>query len=177
MAQPTNVIAADFKPGRNFKIGHFCVIEEGCVVGDNVTLENYVLLKRGTVIGDNVLIDSYVKSSGENRIGNDVIIRFNATIAREVEVRDRAFIAPNVMTIYSNHRGEKQGGTVIGEGAYIGAGSVLNASVKIGRGAVVGAMSFVNGDCEEMMIYTGVPAKKTRKREEVPGEYYRPWGS
>ena len=88
----TNIIASDFKHGSDFSIQNFCIIEEGCVVGNNVKIGNYVYLKKGTIIGDDVFIDSYVKSSGQNRIGSRVTIRFNATIAREVIVEDDVFI-------------------------------------------------------------------------------------
>lgn len=155
-----NIVASDFIHGKNFSIQNFCVIEEGCVVGDNVTMGNYVYLKKGTIIGNNVFIDSYVKSSGSNRIGSDVTLRFNATIAREVTVEDGAFISPNVMTIYSTHKGEKRGGTIIGKNSHIGTNCVLGPNVKVGKNVIVGAMSFVNGDCADDGTYTGIPAKR-----------------
>ena len=160
----SNEIAGDFVHGKNFKIGHHCIIQEGCIVGDNVTIENFVLLKKGTIIGDNVFVDSYVKSSGANRIGSNVTLRFNATIAREVTVEDDVFIAPNVMTIFSTHEGQKRGGTVIGKGAFIGTNAVLGACVQIGPRAVVGAMSYIGQDCEADTVYAGIPGKAIKKR-------------
>ena len=167
MAKPddSNIIAPDFKHGKNFKIGHHCIIQEGCEVGDDVTIEHFVLLKKGTKIGSNVYVDSYVKSSGSNRIGSNVTLRFNSTIAREVTVGDDVFISPNVMTIYSTHEGEKKGGTDIGDGAFIGTNAVLGPRVKIGKHTVVGAMSYVIKDCEDNAIYVGIPAKKVKDRE------------
>lgn len=164
MDEKGNVIAADFKHGKNFKIGHHCVIQEGCEVGDDVTVENFVLLKKGTKIGDRVFVDSYVKSSGGNSIGSDITLRFNATIAREVTVEDKVFISPNVMTIYSTHEGEKRGGTRIGEGSFIGTSAVLGPHVQIGKNTVVGALSYVHEDCEDNAIYIGTPAKKLKSR-------------
>ena len=166
MAEPkgTNVIADDFKHGKNLKIGDFCIIHEDCEVGDNVTIENFVLLKKGTKIGSNVYVDSYVKSSGSNRIGSNVTLRFNATIAREVTVEDDVFISPNVMTIYSTHEGERRGGTHVGKGAFIGTNVVLGPNVSVGENTVVGAMSYVSRDCDANAIYTGIPAKKLRDR-------------
>lgn len=162
--QGTNLIAADFKHGKNFKIGEYCIIQEGCEVGDNVTIENFVLLKKGTKIGSNVFVDSYVKSSGDNRIGSNVTLRFNATIAREVVVEDDVFIAPNVMTIFSTHQGVRKGGTTVGKGSFIGTNAVLGPQIQIGENAVVGAMSYVSKDCDANAIYTGIPAKKVRDR-------------
>ena len=156
------VIAADFQHGDNFQCGHYCIIEAGCVVGDDVRLGDFVLLRAGTVIGDRTFVDAYVKSSGNNRIGSDVILRFNATIAREVTVEDGAFVSPNVMTIYSTHERERRGGTVIGAGCHIGTNAVIGPDVQIAPGAVVGALAYVNKALKERAIYVGAPARKLR---------------
>jgi acetyltransferase-like isoleucine patch superfamily enzyme len=156
------VIADDFQHGARFKMGHYCIIEENCVVGDDVTLGHFVLLKKGTVIGDRVFVDSYVKSSGDNQIGDDVVLRFNATIAREVTVENGVFISPNVMTVYSTHERERKGGTIIGADSHIGTNAVIGPGVEIAPGTVVGALAYVNRDTEEDRIYIGIPAKRMK---------------
>lgn len=156
------VVSPDFKHGENFSMGNYCIIEEGCEVGDNVRLEHFVLLKKGTKIGNNVYVDSYVKSSGENHIGSGVTLRFNATIAREVTVEDDVFISPNVMTMFSDHKGKAHPGIVIGKGSHIGTNAVIGHGVKIAPGTVIGAMSLVTKDIEVAGIYVGIPAKKIR---------------
>lgn len=149
-------IASDFQYGANFKIGGFCIIEDGCIVGDNVEIGNYVLLKSGTVIGDNCFIDSYVKSSGHNRIGNNCTIRYNATIARNVTIGNNVFISPNVMTIYSDHRGNKGSGINIGNNVFIGTGAVIGMDVQICDDCVIGAMVFVRENLTKPQTYTGI---------------------
>lgn len=169
------IIAPDVEIGKNFEAGYYCVIQEGCKIGDNVKLGNFVLLKPGTVIGDDTFVDSYVKSSGQNRIGSNVTLRFNATIAREVTVEDGAFVAPNVMTIYSTHENVTKGGTVIGKGAYIGTNVVIGPGLKIAPGSIVGALSFVAKDIEEPGVYVGIPAKKLRDLPPEPEpDHFRP---
>ena len=158
----SNVIHPSFKHGKNFTIGNFCTIEEGVEVGDNVSIGHYVLLKKGTKVGQDVFIDSYVRSSGNNYIGDNVTLRYGATIAKEVTIRNGAFISPNVMTIYSTHSREAISGTEIGEEAYIGTAAVLGPGVKIGSKVVVGAMSYANCDCLDSGVYVGVPAKKKK---------------
>ncbi len=144
-------------------MGAYSIVEEGCDVGDNTEIGNYVLLKRNTKIGTGVYIDSYVKSSGNNRIGNNVTLRYNATIARDVEIEDDVFISPNVMTIYVEHTGEMKGGIVIGKGAFIGTNVVIGAGLKIGPGVTIGAMALVARDCIDPGIYVGIPARKRIK--------------
>lgn len=158
----TNVIHPSFKHGDNFKIGHHCVIEEDCVVGNNVDMQNFVLLKKGTIIGDNCYIDSYFRSSGGNSIGNNVTLRFGSTIARAVYVEDDVFIAPNVMTVYSLPNGTKSSGTYIKKGAFIATAAVLAPNITIGENVVIGTNSFVNCDCEPGYLYVGNPAIKKK---------------
>ena len=158
----TNIIYDSFSAGENFKIGGFCIIEEDVQVGDNVEIGNYVLLKKGTKIGNDVFIDSYVRSSGDNEIYDGATIRFGATIARNVIVGEEAFISPNVMTIYTTHRGKSRGKTIIGARAFIGTAAVINSGVAIGKDVVIGAMTYVSKNCIEKGIYFGIPAKKIR---------------
>ena len=155
----TNVIHESFKHGKNFKIGHHCIIEENVEVGDNVEIQHFVLLKVGTKIGDNVFVDSYVKSSGANRIHDNVTLRYGTTIAKDVIVEDGAFISPNVMTIYSKHTGEHCKGTIIGENSFIGTGAVIGPGITIGEKVVIGALAYASKDCVKQGIYAGVPAK------------------
>ncbi len=169
------VIADDFEHGEDLEMGCYCVIGENCKVGNNVKMGNFVLLKPGTVIGDDTFVDSYVKSSGQNRIGSNVTLRFNATIAREVTVEDGAFVAPNVMTIYSTHENVVKGGTVIGRGAYIGTNAVIGPGLKIAPGTIVGALSFVAKDIEQPGVYVGIPAKMLRElAPPQEGSHFRP---
>lgn len=155
-----NIIHQSFKSGKNFKIGNFCVIEENVVVGHNVVIENYVLLKKGTKICDNVFIDSYVRSSGDNWIDDNVTLRFGCTIARNVLIHPGAFISPNVMTIFTTHKLETKGATVIGKNAFIGTAAVIGSGVKIGEKVVIGAQAYVNKDCLELGTYIGTPARR-----------------
>jgi len=158
----TNLIHKSVIYGKNCKIGDFCVIEEGCEVGDNVDMQNYVLLKKGTKIGNDCYVDSYFRSSGDNEIGNNVTLRFGSTIARKVFVGDNVFISPNVMTVYSLPDGTKSALTLIKKGAFIGTAAVLGPNVTISEGSIIGANAFVNKDCLEKGIYVGNPARKIK---------------
>lgn len=47
----------------------------------------------------------------------------------------------------------------------IGAGSIIFPNVVIEEGVAVGAMSLVKQNLEAWTIYTGIPARKIKKRE------------
>jgi len=158
----TNWIHNSFKYGKNCKIGDYCVIEEGCEVGDNVDIQNFVLLKKNTKIGNDCYVDSYFRSSGDNVIGNGCILRFGSTIARKVFLGDNVFISPNVMTVYSLPDGSKSSKTVINDDCFIGTAAVISPNIEIVKGCIIGANSFINKSCYERGIYVGNPAKKLR---------------
>jgi UDP-3-O-[3-hydroxymyristoyl] glucosamine N-acyltransferase len=54
-----NVISPDFICGDHFKIGSFCVIEEGVTAGDNVTIGNLCVIKKGSWIKSNTDIEDH----------------------------------------------------------------------------------------------------------------------
>ncbi len=148
--------------GKNFKIGGYCIIEEGVTIGDNVTLGNYVYLQKGTIVGNDTFLDSYVRSSGNNYIGNKCTIRYGATIARKVKIGDEVFISPNVMTIFDKQKIQ----TIIQDRVFIGTAAVIDAGVYINFDIQIGAMSYVNKDClTPAGVYFGQPAKFVGERK------------
>lgn len=153
------VISDTAKIGENVSIGPFTFIEDDVEIGANTKIGSNVFLGKGTKIGQHCNIDHYVRSSGKNHIGNRVTIRYGATIARMVTIRDNCFISPNVMTIYTTHTGKVMSGTVIGPKAFIGTAAVINGGVIVGPLVTIGAMSFVSRNCIEPGIYVGIPAR------------------
>ncbi|MEA3309678.1 MAG: NTP transferase domain-containing protein [Chloroflexota bacterium] len=69
-------------------------------------------------------------------------------------------------TITCNYDGAHKHPTEIGEGAFIGSGSMLVAPVKIGAGAKTGAGSVVTHDLPPGSLAYGVPARLKSKPEE-----------
>lgn len=166
-----NIIHPSFKQGRNLQIGSFNKIHEDVEVGDNVQIMSYVELRPGTRIGDRCYIDSSVKSSGQCKIGNRVTLRYDAIIARGVEVEDDVFISPQFMTENVNHRGEEVGGAKIGVGdwkheteyrVFIGTNVTLAAGITIVPDVIIGSKTNVRKDITNSGIYIGNPARKLR---------------
>ena len=87
-----------------------------------------------------------------------------------VEIGDNSLLAANCYIIDSNHgiaknqliREQKatvKGPVIIGEDVWLGAGVKVLSGVHIGNGAVIGAQSVVNKDIPENAIAVGAPAK------------------
>lgn len=175
-----NVISENLKVGENFKIGNFCIIEDDCVFGKNVTIENFTHIKKGVKIGNNSAIGNYCEIGKENHIGNNVIvqgrirtaekcvmedestIKYGTILTSKVLLKKGSFLGPNVITLGSTHQRETIHGTVIGERTYIGAGSKLLCGVQICNDTVIGALSFVTKDITEKGIHAGIPTRKIK---------------
>jgi acetyltransferase-like isoleucine patch superfamily enzyme len=113
-----------------------------------------------TIIGENCYIDSRVSTSGNCTVGNNVTLRYDAIIARGVEIGDNTYVCPRVMTNNLNTEKKQIGGAKIGANCFIGTNAVLQHGITIGEGVTIGSMTFVNIDCEEKSKYYGIPAKR-----------------
>lgn len=112
-------------------------------VGDNV------------FIGDETMID----------LADKVIIGSNVTIA------ERVLILTHTNVGYEDHPLKKKfpdkfAPVQIGNGVFIGAGSLLMPGITIASNSVVGAMGLVLKDVESDTVVAGVPARLIRKIEE-----------
>jgi len=104
----------------------------------------------------------------EYKIGN---VKYNnslidSLVPEFVEIGDNFISAPGSIILahdasllirYREYRIEK---TVIGNNVFLGANSVVLAGVKIGDGAIIGAGSVVTKDVESNAVVAGNPAKK-----------------
>ena len=102
------------------------------------------------------------------RIGKFVSFGFETTIdiifPQDITVEDDVVIGYNSTILCHGYlRHEYQRGPVtIKKDASIGAGCTILPGVTIGEGAVIGAMSLVNKDVPAGEFWGGVPAKKIR---------------
>jgi len=174
------LIASNFKSGVNFKIGHFCVIEDDVEVGDNVVIGNYTILHKGVKLGNNTAVGSYCEIDKNCDIRNNVIIqgrirmgdsclvedkvtiKYGTILTSNVLLKENCFLGPNVITLGSTHKRVTVHGTTIGNETYIGAGSKIAGGIIIGNNITVGALSFVNKNLDESGIYVGAPIRKIR---------------
>ena len=69
-------------------------------------------------------------------------------------------------TVTCNYDGERKHHTEIGEGAFIGSGTMLVAPVRVGKGARTGAGAVVTKDIPDHTVAVGTPARVIRKLKE-----------
>jgi len=116
----------------------------------------------GFDIGNNVYVaDDLVITTSYNSIKKTLVIGDNVAIGPRVTllVCSHANNSPlNRMGIIK----EKERSIIIGEGSWIGAGSIIMPEVKIGKYAIIGAGSVVTKSVPDYTVVAGVPAKYIR---------------
>jgi acetyltransferase-like isoleucine patch superfamily enzyme len=111
-------------------------------------------------------------------IGDDLIIVEELLDKGNVIIKDRASLAPRITIVTSSHPNFSKirpfapvvkGKVVIEEDAWIGCGAIILPNVVVGKGAIVGAGSVVNKSVPAYTIVAGIPAKELGKVEIPPG--------
>lgn len=141
-------VEEDVEIGEGTRIWHFCHIRRGARIGKNCN------------IGQNVFIDQKVK------IGNGVKIQNNVSVYTGVAIEDYVFLGPSaVFTNVINPRAhiERKAEfkpTLVRRGATIGANATILCGVVIGEFAFIGAGSVINHDVPDFALMAGVPARR-----------------
>lgn len=107
-------------------------------------------------------------------IGEDLIIIDELDQSPAITIGDRAAIAPRVTLIVSSKpnfahsvdRAAAYGPVIIGEDAWIGTGVIIMPNVRIGNGAVIGAGSIVTADIPPYTVAAGQPARILRMHKK-----------
>jgi acetyltransferase-like isoleucine patch superfamily enzyme len=134
------------------------VIEDDVLIARNTTIRTRgreLRIGRGTDIGSNCI----VATDNRLRIGRDVLIAAYTYIT----AGGNHSFADRTRPIKEQGNTSK-GGCVIEDGVWIGARSTVLDGVTIGEGAVVGAHSLVNRSLPPMTVAHGCPARVQRER-------------
>ena len=116
-----------------------------CQIGRDCKIESFVYIEEGVTVGDNCKIKPHVYLPTGVLIENDVFLGPNVTFTNDK---------------YPHVKGDwKLLKTVVGQGATIGAHSVILPGVRIGRNAMVGAGSVVTTDVPDDTTVCGNPAR------------------
>ncbi len=157
---PTVRIAPDVKLGQNVKIYAFVNLY-GCEIGDESRIGTFVEIQKGARIGCRVKVSSHsficegVTIEDEVFIGHGVMF-INDKYPRSTNADGSPQTEADWMLVK----------TVIGRRASIGSNATILCGVNVGEGAIVGAGSVVTKDVPPYTIVAGNPAKVLRKTEK-----------
>ena len=153
---PTIRIAPDVKLGRDVKIFAFVNLY-GCEIGDETKIGTFVEIQKGVRIGKRVKISSHTF------ICEGVTIEDYAFIGHGVMfINDRYPRAANPDGSLQTEADWQVVPTLIQRSASIGSNATILCGVTIGEGAIVGAGSVVTRDVPPYTIVAGNPARLIR---------------
>jgi bifunctional UDP-N-acetylglucosamine pyrophosphorylase / glucosamine-1-phosphate N-acetyltransferase len=125
------------------------------VIGDGATVGPFVSLRPGTRLAAGAHVGTFVEIKNSD-IGEGAKVPHLAYVG-DAEIGPRANIGAG--TITANYDGRHKHRTVVGADARTGSNTVLVAPVEVGEGAYTGAGSVVNRDVPPGAMAKGVPAR------------------
>jgi UDP-2-acetamido-3-amino-2,3-dideoxy-glucuronate N-acetyltransferase len=153
-------IAADVKLGRDVKIFDFVNLY-GCEIGDETKIGTFVEIQKGAKVGRRVKISSHTFICEGVSIEDHVFVGHGVTF-----INDRYPRATTAQGELQTAENWQVVPIVVRRGASIGSGSTILCGVEIGEGAVVGAGSVVTKDVPARTIVAGNPARVLRRIED-----------
>jgi len=173
-----NYIESNFGPihpdvifGKDVRVGHYVVIEEGCKIGDYCFIGNFVVLRPQTIVGSKSIISHGCVCEGQCKIGKRVLIEPQCHLTKGIVIEDDVYFGTGVSTTNTNKivHGRKYPlvlkAPIIKRAARIASGVTILPGVVVGENSLVAAGSVVTKDVPDKMMVMGVPAKVIR---EVP---------
>jgi bifunctional UDP-N-acetylglucosamine pyrophosphorylase/glucosamine-1-phosphate N-acetyltransferase len=137
---PCTVIRSGVKVGEGCEVGPFTHLRAGAVLEDTAEVGNFTEMKNSTLgSGSKAKHLSYL---GDARIGAKANI--------------------GAGTIFANYDGKKKHPTTVGDGAFIGSGSIVVAPNEVPAAATTGAGAVItrSAEMQEGETWVGMPARK-----------------
>lgn len=149
-------IASDVKLGKDVKVFAFVNLY-GCEIGDNSKIGSFVEIQKNAKIGRNVKISTHTFVCEGVIIEDDVFVGHNVSF-----INDKYPRSTNESGELQTERDWKVVPTFVRRGASIGTSATILCGVTIGEGAIVGAGSVVTKDVPANTVVAGVPARIIR---------------
>lgn len=138
----------------SIQIGKNCIVKEDVILHVDGPYDESIRIKIGNnvFIGNNAEfnITSMVSISDDCQIGSGVkFIDHNHGMRKDLPIRQQACTSKEIK-VHSD--------------VWIGSNTIVLEGVKIGQGAIIGANSLVNRDVPEYEVWAGAPVKFIRAR-------------
>ncbi|MBU4174949.1 MAG: N-acetyltransferase [Actinobacteria bacterium] len=175
--QPKSGVSSTRKTGKeppltisdNVVIGSGAVIYAGTTVEKDAMIGDLAAIREHCKICEAAIIGRSVTMECNSIIGPRSKIQTACHITGDLVVEEDVFFGPEVVTMndkYMETRDFGLKGPHVKKKAAIGSNSTILAGVTIGEGAIVGAGSVVTKDVPKGMTYCGTPARPLEKRKQ-----------
>jgi acetyltransferase-like isoleucine patch superfamily enzyme len=169
---PSQAAARTLVLGRNARLRSGTVIYAGSEIGADFETGHHVIVREDSRIGDHVSVWSNSVIDYGCVIGSRVKIHCNCYVAQFTELEDDTFLAPGVTIANDLFPGRGRSasamaGPLVRAGVQIGVNATILPYVIIGEGAIIGAGSVVTRDIPPGMVAYGNPAIPRRPVAEL----------
>ncbi|WP_118857354.1 acyltransferase [Sphingomonas mesophila] len=141
---------------------------ERIAIGSHVRIDDFCILSAGSGgirIGDHIHVACYTSLIGAGRITLADFCNLSSRVAIYSSSDDYSGRTMTNPMVPADLKAVDDRPVSIGRHAIIGCGSVILPGVTIGDGAAVGALSVINRDCDPFTIYAGSPARAVKGRD------------
>ena len=152
-------IAADVQLGKDVKIFSYVNLY-GCSIGDESKIGAFVEIQRGAMIGKRVKVSSHTFICEGVTIEDDAFIGHGVMFINDLYPR-----STNADGLLQTTDDWECVPTLVCRGASIGSNAAILCGVIIGEGAIVGAGSVVTKDVPAYSVVAGNPARFLRTVE------------
>lgn len=129
------------------KIAEMLDVEFGTAIHPSAIVSPDANIDKGTVVMQGAIIQSCA------HIGKHCIVNTGVSVDHECIVEDYVHVSPHATLCGNVH---------VGEGTWIGAGSVVIQGITIGKGCIIGAGSVVTKDIPDNVLAVGNRCKVIR---------------
>lgn len=142
------------------------IVDVGATIGEGTRIWHWVHVSSRAVIGSGCSLGQNVYVGNRVRIGNNVKIQNNVSVYDNVTLEDDVFCGPSMVftNVYNPRsavsRKDEYRDTLVKRGATLGANCTIVCGVVIGEHAFVGAGSVINRDVPAFALMVGVPGRQ-----------------
>ena len=154
--------------GANSYIRSHNVIYEGCQFGNCLETGHFVVIRENSICGNNLRLGSYCDLEGDLIIGDYTRLHSDVHVGKASKIGDLVWIFPRVQ--FTNDPLPPSNvclSVSIGDMAVIMANVTLLPGVNVGTGAVIGAASVVKNDIPDIMFAMGTPTKTICRIDQI----------
>jgi acetyltransferase-like isoleucine patch superfamily enzyme len=158
------MIASDVYLGQGVSISHPDLVNlYGCEIGDGTKIGPFVEIQRGVVVGKNCKISSHSFLCSGVVLEDGVFVGHGVMFVNDLYPR-----ATNEAGALQTEADWELARTLVKPGASIGRNATILGGVTVGEGALVGAGSVVTHDVPSFAIVAGVPARVMGDVRQTP---------